>query len=243
MKLSPDVLLCNISRTKPDFFCGEKFRHFEADLTDFTALEAVASELEAVVDSAPAGAVVLINNSGFGDYGPMPELEHAKQLGMIDLNVRAVVDLTVRLLPRLQERGGAVVNVASTAAFQATPFMATYGATKSFVLSWSLALNEDLRGTGVHALAVCPGPTRSNFFKAAGFSAPPMQDGGMNACLDMTAEAVADQTLRALARGQSLVVTGWKNQCIALLGGHLPKVLGARLTARILRKMRLEAYK
>ncbi|MDP4694598.1 MAG: SDR family NAD(P)-dependent oxidoreductase, partial [Opitutales bacterium] len=111
---------------------------------------------------------------GYGDYGRMPDLDIGKQLNMIDLNVRAVVDLTTRLLPQLLERGGAIVNIASTSAFQPTPFLATYGATKAFVLNWTLALNEDLRGTSVRALAICPGPTRSNFYKSAGFESPPM---------------------------------------------------------------------
>ena len=93
---------------------------------------------------------------------------------MIDLNVRAVVQLTGRLLPLLKARGGAIVNVASTAAFQPTPWMATYGATKAFVLNWSLALNQDLRGTGVRVLVVCPGTTETEFFKRAGRGeAPP----------------------------------------------------------------------
>lgn len=93
---------------------------------------------------------------------------------MIDLNVRAVVDLSSRLLPVILPRGGTIVTIASTAAFQPTPFLATYGATKAFVRNWSLALNEDLRGIKVRTLTVCPGPTRSNFFKAAGFETLPM---------------------------------------------------------------------
>lgn len=241
-KVRPDVLICNLSRSQPDTFLGENLRHFGTDLSDPAQLAEVAAELIAVVGAAPEGEVVLINNSGFGDYGPVGQLQYSKQLMMIDLNVRAVVDLTMRLLPMLEERGGAVVSVASTAAFQPTPYMATYGATKAFVLSWMLALSEDLKGTKVRALAVCPGPTRSNFFKAAGFSTPPMQGGGLNAHLDMTAEEVAEQTLQALAKGRALVVTGWKNRWIALLGAHLPKVLGVRLTAGVLRKMRLEAH-
>ena len=128
----------------------------------------MADDLEAFLDEVSEGAIILINNSGFGDYGPMDLLDRDKQLNMMDLNMRAPVDLTLRLLPQLKERGGAVVNIASTAAFQPTPFMATYGSTKAFVLHWTLALTEDLKRTGVRVLAVCPGPTRSNFFRAAG---------------------------------------------------------------------------
>lgn len=208
-----------------------------------TASLALAADwVQAKIAEVGPGEVLLVNNSGFGDYGPFAEVEREKQLDMIDLNVRAVVDLTARLLPQLLERGGAVVNVASTAAFQATPQMATYGASKAFVLSWSLALNEELRGTGVHALAVCPGPTRSNFFKAAGFASPP-GEGGLNKWLDMTAEEVATRTLRALARRKAVVVMGWKNALIASSYRFTGKVLCARIAGAAMKKLRLEQYR
>jgi short-subunit dehydrogenase len=161
---------------------------------------------------------------------------------MIDLNMRAVVDLTHRMMPSLKERGGSIVNVASVAGFQATPYLATYGATKAFILNWSLALDEELRGSNVRALTVCPGPTRSNFFKAAGFTTPPMQGKGFQAYLDMSSEQVADLTLQALAKGKSLVVTGWPNKVMAFIGQHSPKVLGTRIGGAVLRKMRLEQH-
>ena len=239
--LSPEAHLCNLSRSKPDFFLGENGAHSPVDLSNSTALAEVAATLQARIRSAPAGQVLLINNSGFGDYGRMPDLDTDKQLSMIDLNIRAVVDLTARLLPPMLERGGAVVNVASTAAFQPTPFLATYGATKAFVRNWSLALNEDLRGTKVRALAVCPGPTRSNFFKAAGFDSPPMAKGG-NKGLDMTADEVAERTLRAIAQGKSLTVTGWTNYWITFVGSKMPIIAVTRIGAIILRKMRLEQH-
>lgn len=238
-KLIPNALICNLSRSEPDIFLAQKGVHLSTDLTDPAQLERGAGQLKEIIKGAPQGEVLLVNNSGFGDYGPMQQSDIDKQLNMIDLNVRAVVDLTARLLPEMQERGGAVMNIASTAAFQPTPFLATYGATKSFVLNWSLALNEDLRGTKLRAMAVCPGPTRSNFFKRAGFETPPMEQGGFNAMLDMTSEEVAETALIALARGKALVVTGWKNKCIAFLGGKLPRVWITRAGGSILRKMRL----
>ena len=242
IKLVPDVLLCNLSRSKPEIFLGNHGTHFPVDLSDSQALAVVATDLQAKIASAPAGEVLLVNNSGFGDYGRMPDLDIDKQLTMIDLNVRAVVDLTARLLPPMLERGGVVVNVASTAAFQPTPFLATYGATKAFVRNWSLALNEDLRGTKVRSLAVCPGPTRSNFFKAAGFTTPPMNEGAGGG-LDMTADQVADYTLRAIADKKSLIVTGWKNRCITFFGSKMPIVAVTRIGGLILRKMRLEQHR
>jgi short-subunit dehydrogenase len=240
-KLVPDVIVCNLSRSKPEIFLGQTGQHFSVDLSDPSALKDVSEPLKQTIDAAPVGEVLLVNNSGFGDYGRLPELEIDKQLNMIDLNVRAVVDLTARMLPIMLERGGTVVNVASTAAFQPTPFLATYGATKAFVRNWSLALSEDLRGTKVRALVVCPGPTRSNFFKAAGFDTPPMNEGA-NKGLDMTADEVAAYTIAAIAKEKSLTITGWKNHCIAFFGSKMPIVAVTRIGGMILRKMRLEQH-
>lgn len=241
-KVRKDAPICNLSRSKPDDLFVKDCIHIGTDLSDAKQLESAVVQLQSIIQDAPVGEVILINNSGFGDYGRMSDLDHSKQLNMIDLNVRAVVDLTVRLLPQMLERGGSVVNIASTAAFQPTPFLATYGATKAFVLNWSLALNEDLRGTKVRALAVCPGPTRSNFFKSAGFETPPMNSGA-NASLDMTADEVANYTLNALAAGKSFTVTGWKNKCIAFFGSKMPIAAVTRIGGMILRKMRLEQHR
>ena len=238
-KIAPGARLCNLSRSKPELFLGENGQHLSADLSKAEELAATASELREIIAGAPAGEVLLINNSGFGDYGPAQGSDVANQLNMIDLNIRAVVDLTLKLMPALQERGGVVMNIASTAAFQPTPYLATYGATKSFVLNWSLALNEDLRGTKVRAMAVCPGPTRSNFFKRAGFETPPMEAGGFNKFLDMTSDEVVEIALTGLAKGRALVVTGWLNKCIAFFGSKVPRVWGSRVSAKVLRKMRL----
>jgi short-subunit dehydrogenase len=242
MKLAPAARVCNLSRSKPEDFFASQGVHLPTDLSNPSELATSADQLKAIIAAADPGEVLLFNNSGFGDYGCLHDLSGAKQLSMIDLNVRAVVDLTVRLLPQLRARGGAVVNIASTAGFQPTPYLATYGATKAFVLNWTLALNEDLRDTQVRALAVCPGPTRSNFFRAAGFESPPMNQGASPG-LDMTAEQVADLTLEALASGKSLLVTGWKNKLIALFGSKVPLVAVTRIGGAILRKMRLEKHK
>ena len=147
LDISPNIRVCNLSRKKPIFFRKESTAHYEVDLTKGASLALAADWVQAQIKATAPGEILIINNSGFGDYGTLAELDHAKQLSMIDLNVRAVVDLTARLLPQILERGGRVVNIASTAAFQPTPQMATYGASKAFVLNWSLALNEELRET------------------------------------------------------------------------------------------------
>jgi short-subunit dehydrogenase len=241
-KVAPDITLCNLSRTKPSFFLGKNGQHISVDLSDSNALKHAASDLIEKMTSVPVGELLLINNSGFGDYGRMPDLSIDKQLNMIDLNIRAVVELTTRILPEMLDRGGVVVNIASTAAYQPTPFLATYGASKAFVRNWTLALNEDLRGSKVRALAICPGPTRSNFFKAAGFASPPMNN-SKKPGLDMTADEVAERTLRAIAQKKSIAITGWKNHCIAFFSSKMPLVAVTRIGAIILRKMRLEQHK
>src|SRR6185295_12574623 len=101
---------------------------------------------------------MLINNAGFGSMGDFVKLDLERELAMIQLNIRAVVDLTHRFIGPMRERKrGTIINVASTAAFQAVPYMATYAATKAFVLSFSEALDEKNRPHGIHVMALCPG--------------------------------------------------------------------------------------
>ena len=230
-RLNPGLQFCNLSRRQPDIkISGIKLNHFPCDLSRPAELARAAGAVEAfLAQASPAGRILLINNSGFGAYGrfPEPSLEH--QLELIDVNIRGLVDLTGRLLPLLKARGGAILNVASTAAFQPTPFMATYGASKAFVLHWSLALNEELRGSGVTSRAVCPGPTTTDFSKRAG-----LQSGSVSPALSMTCEQVVMASLRALAAGRSQVVTGWKNKVMTLVSAKLPKPLVARAAARAL---------
>ncbi len=242
ISLDPDLLLCNLSRSEPKIFLGKNGIHYPVDLCDEKALALTVKAIKKRIRDAPKGEILLVNNSGFGDYGKFSDLESSKQLSMIDLNIRAVVDLTARLLPEMLDKGGTIVNVSSIAAFQPTPFLATYGATKAFVRNWSLALSEDLRGTKVRALVVCPGPTRSNFFKAAGFKDPPMRK-GRALSLNMTCDEVAKQTLSAVAQNRTLIVNGWKNNCIAFFCGKMPLLAINRTGAFILRKMRLELHK
>ena len=108
---------------------------------------------------------MLINNAGFGSLGDFAKLDLARELNMIDLNVKALVELTYRFLKPMRERKqGTIINVASTAGFQAVPFMATYAATKAFVLSFSEALWEENRPYGINVMALCPGCYGHQFF-------------------------------------------------------------------------------
>src|SRR4029077_18886429 len=137
---------------------------------------------------------MLINNAGFGSMDEFSKLELARELNMIDLNVKALVELTYHFLqPMLARRQGTIINVASTAGFQPVPFMATYAASKAFVLSFSEALWEENRRHGIHVMALCPGVTETNFFEAAHIDRPPMRAA-------QAPEDVVAAALRGLAR-------------------------------------------
>jgi short-subunit dehydrogenase len=235
-KLCPSLSFCNLSRRKPDMGDSKlKLRHIPCDLADSAQIDsALAQVMEFLTVDVPAGRILLVNNSGFGIYGKFPEPGAAQQLEMIDVNVRAVVKMTGFLMPTLRARGGVVVTVASTASFQPTPYLSTYGATKAFVLNWSMALNEELRGTGVSTLAVCPGPTSTDFFQRAGLG----KDSVPNA-FGETSEKVVMATLRAIASGTPLVVSGWKNKLMTATVSKMPKVLMARLAGIALGHFRL----
>lgn len=235
--LRPGLVFCNLSRRPPAIPLPElKLRHFPCDFAQPGALAAAVPDLVAHLErEAPRGEILLINNSGFGTYGVFPEPNVRENLEMLDVNIRALVELTGALLPLLRRRGGAVLTVASTAAFQPTPYLATYGATKAFVLHWTLALNEEWRGTNLRALAVCPGPTATEFFHRAGLRAGSVPD-----AMSMTSAQVVTAAYQALAAGRSLVVTGWKNRLLAALSSLLPKPWVARVSAGILARARLQ---
>ena len=144
---------------------GVRVETIVADLEDRNALERTGDEAQAQFGRVD----LLINNAGFGAHGPFETLDPQRNLGQVRLNVEALVALTNRFAPAMLTRGtGGVINVASTAAFQPVPYMAVYGASKAFVLSFSEALAEEFRGRGVRVLALCPGATRTNFFSVAG---------------------------------------------------------------------------
>lgn len=239
-KLQPTLRFCNLSRTAPHINSAQlTLCHVPCDLGKRDSVVEAAKKVEAFLNQdVQAGRVLLINNSGFGAYGcfPEPNLEH--QLDLIDVNIRGLVQLTGLLLPVLRRRGGTVLNVASTAAFQPTPYMATYGASKAFVLNWTLALNAELQSTGVNALAVCPGPTATEFYRRAG-----LQKGSVGKAFSMTSDAVVMHAFGALARHRSLSVPGWTNKLSTLAGGIAPKRLATRIAARVIARYKLKQVK
>src|SRR6266404_2749150 len=172
---------------------------------------------------------VLINNAGFGSMGDFAKLDLAHELKMIDLNVRALVELTHRFLAPMRERkGGAIINVASTAGFQPVPFMGTYAATKAFVLSFSEALWEENRPYGIGVMALCPGVTETNFFEASRMQRPPAR-------ISQTPEEVVETALRAVKRGKSSVISGWTNFFMIETERLVPRSLILRAAGAVLR--------
>ena len=172
---------------------------------------------------------MLINNAGFGSMGDFVKLDIDRELEMIELNVRALVDLTHRFLGPMRERKrGTIINVASTAAFQGVPYMATYAATKAFVLSFSEAIGEENRLHGIHVMALCPGVTETNFFEASKIDRPPMRT-------IQTAEEVVDTALRALARQKTVVISGWTNFLTVEAERFVPRSMVTKVAGKALR--------
>jgi len=182
-------------------------------------------------EAAQRGLTVdmLINNAGFGSMGEFSKLDLERELNMIDLNVKSLVELTHRFLqPMLERKQGTIINVASTASFQAVPFMATYAATKAFVLSFSEALWEENRAYGIKVMALCPGVTETNFFEAARGHKPPAR-------VSQTPEEVVDTALRGLARGRSHIISGWTNFLMTQSERLAPRSLITRVAGRMMR--------
>jgi short-subunit dehydrogenase len=197
------------------------------DLTEPGAPERLQRELA----SQGIAVDLLVNNAGVGHTGPFLDEPPERSAAMIDLNVRAVVDLTRRLVPSMvARRAGAVVNVVSTSAFQPVPYLAVYAASKAFVLSFTEALASELRGTGVAVQALCPGLTESEFHRTAGTDKVLFTRTAM-----MTAPAVVEQSLRALDRGTLRVITGWQNRLLASVQPFMPRAVVRAVTERLFR--------
>lgn len=173
---------------------------------------------------------VVVNNAGYGHAGALTSSDLETQLGMIDLNVRALVELTYLYWDRMIAGGrGGVLNVASTAAFQPGPLMANYYASKAYVLSFSEALWEEARGTGVHVTCLCPGPTASNFRERAGTGKTRLA----RASKVMASAPVARAGYEAWKRNQRVIVTGARNAFQAGLVKYIPRATLLRMVRNI----------
>jgi hypothetical protein len=205
---------------------GVRASAIPADLTAPGAVETLVGRLR----SDGVEVETLINNAGFGLRGALTEQPKARLLEMVDLNIRALVDLTCELTPAMKRAGrGGVLNVASTAAFQPGPYMAVYYASKAFVLSFSEALHEELRKDGVHVTCLCPGATETEFGAVSSMQDTPLFR------LMARPEPVVQAALRGLARNQAVVVPGLANAALAASVRLTPRGAARRIAGRLQR--------
>ena len=196
-----------------------------ADLSEPDATAKLFAELA----SRGLWAKVLINNAGFGLRGRFDALPLDRQLEMIDLNVRALTALTFFAVEAMAKRGGgAILNVASTAAFQPGPKMAVYFATKAFVLSFTEALHEEWKDRGIKVSALCPGPTRTEFGEVAGIGTLGSFDR-----LSMEAAPVVRAGLDGLERNQAVVIPGTTNKLGAWSTRFAPRSVVRRIAGSL----------
>ena len=203
----------------------------EIIVQDLTAPGATTAVFDAVVQKGWT-VDLLVNNAGFGDYGAFADRPLAKQVEMIQLNIVALVELSHLFLSEMrQRRSGSIINVASIAAFQPMPYLSIYAATKAFVLSFSEALWAENKDLGIRVLAVCAGPTESDFFKAAEFPPGLASSSGQKL---VSADEVVRDALKALDKKESNVVTGgFLNQIIVNMPRFMPRELLVNSVAKL----------
>lgn len=227
----PNARCINISRSAParEAF-SHPYIHIQADLRErkqvARAIEKVLQEL-----SQATGPILLINNSGIGQHEVFQHASPDQTLDTIDLNISGTVQLTHGLLPKLIEHGGCIATVSSTSAFQPTPVMATYGASKAFLMHWTLALGEDLKESAVRTMILCPGGTQTPFLSKAGFDKPVRSYWPL-----LTVQQVSDSFYKALARKRSVVVPGLINCLVAALSKTAPIRWSTRVAGHIMRR-------
>jgi uncharacterized protein len=200
-----------------------------ADLTDPVALRALERRL-----ARDARLDLLVNDAGMGDFGAFESRDPDVADTEIRLNVLAVVRLTHAALRGMLRRGrGAIINVSSTAAFQPFPYAAVYGATKAFLNSFTEALHEELRGSGVRAQSLCPGLTHTEIFTKAGADVS-----GLPSFLWMNPEDVVAESLSALERGTVLCVPGFSNRALTSLTRLVPHEVTRRVAGVLMQQVK-----
>jgi len=185
---------------------GVNVKTIALDLSGFSAPRSLFDQLR----RENVAVDILVNNAGFGIHGEFAEMSESEILGQIDLNIRALTELTHLFLPpMIARRNGRIINVASVAGFQPGPLMAVYYATKAYVISFSEAIANELRGSGVTVTCFCPGATYTGFANRAGIQQSRLFRFGA-----MSAESVAFDGYRALMKGRTLAISGTHNWLI-----------------------------
>lgn len=171
---------------------------------------------------------ILINNAGYGLWGNFDKLNIQDQLNMLQLNINAVIELTYHLLPELHRQPQSyILNISSTAAYQALPTLALYAASKTFILSYSRALSYELRKSTISVSCLCPGPTATGFASRAGMDALAELAEKFN----MTPKDVAEAGLKGMFRKKTEIIPGFLNKLSAFGANHLPKSLIEKISA------------
>ncbi len=207
---------------------GIKVCVLSADLMEPSAVEQIVAEVKA------KGLQVdyLVNNAGFGSSGAFVELEPAKEVGQVTVNISALVGLTRAFLPDMvQRKSGRILNLGSTAGFQPGPYMATYYASKAFVNSFTEALSYELKGTGVTATVSCPGPVATEFLAVAGNDKSKLAGMGM-----ATPAGIAREAYDAMHAGKRRIVHGLQYKLVTLLNAFSPMPVLLAVTASLNRK-------
>jgi short-subunit dehydrogenase len=194
--------------------------------------QAAPAEIAERIHTAGTQIDFLINNAGFGSCGPFSRAVLDREVEMIHLNIRALVQLTHLFLPGMVARkSGRILNVASVAGFVPGPYMATYYASKAFVLSFTEGLAGELRGTGVSITASCPGPTETEFGAVAGSTKSKLFQSGV-----ATAAPVALHAYRAMMAGKVVAIPGLMNKLIAQSARFAPRAWLRAIAAHLNRK-------
>jgi short-subunit dehydrogenase len=205
---------------------GVRAEYFSADLGSAPGRDEMLTKIEAL----GLDVEVLVNNAGFGGSGPVHRLDAARLASMVALNCETLVFLQASLSSSMADRGrGAIINIASTSAFQPIPFTATYAATKAFVLSLSEATHNELSGKGVTVTAVCPGPVKTEFAEQAGLGDA---NDKMPGFIWTDVEQVAREAVEGAEKGSRVVVPGLINRAGTIMGQHTPRAVVLPLAKR-----------
>jgi len=173
---------------------------------------------------------ILVNNAGFGDYGNFLDADLSKLQNMIDLNVKILMQMTYLFAGEMRKKGyGKILNVASVAGFTAMPYFAVYAATKAFVFSFSQAIDEELKGTGVSVVALCPGPVSTGFERAANMTYSKTMMMGAYSPLQ-----IAKSGYSALMKGKSVQYGGWTVGMVNIVSRLLPRKWMRKIVKKVL---------
>ncbi|GAA3979723.1 SDR family NAD(P)-dependent oxidoreductase [Mucilaginibacter dorajii] len=214
----------NLTTLVKSQYSVEATYYYVADLS----VSGTASQIAEWIKTLNVPVSILINNAGLGIWGNFGELDIISQASMMQVNMTALVELSHHLIPALKSQKQAyILNVSSTAAYQAVPTLAVYAASKSFVLSFSRALRHELKSTTVSVSCLCPGPTDTGFAHSAGMDAL----AELAAKFNMTADEVARIGINGLLRKKAEIVPGFLNKLSSLAAKHSPKAFIEHITA------------